>query len=1482
MTTAIPTSSSCFTLQLPPIEKDDRFNLNVRTGAAATLHNSFVFVLGGLTIGLELGLQITIDNIEAVFAQCVTGIKQRRLLRYLSGELFCLDLTSRCWHRVDIPADIPKPRPRMFHEIASGKGCLYVFGGLVISEEGGEQALVTCNDLWEFDLVSKSWILLHDGHGWQTDPTVPAPRFLHKLTQVRSLVHAHKRDHSGLIIAGGRDASSANLCTNYTFDMVEKQYVVTGSPLAFSVIQGSCKSHKFLHKNNSRKESPSYFCTPPETNNLNISYLDSVIVSFVDEEGPWRRPLEVAVSSVPDSSDINEQIIIYAPTNESAEDKYYNPLLSYRLGKKLGPPRPLPLHKRQEQLSVPSQFLTQTAPHNLRYPTGGIFGQNIIIVGFLPNELDVSIFIYNKPTGKWLRLNVFCEHDYGLHRFWGGFVWSSHHKVVLLGNYVTSRTSNSMRYFSSMIAVSLPVMNILTSLELAGGHLPSSKPGRFHFSPIIPDLETQLSKESLFAPVSETLTSCDDATSLSSEANEDDDVSAPVRKLSTFSTRSDRKIHNKATFSEYVLYAAPKVKFTNVRSVFPPAAMTLGRNAFERYGDCILDFELISSNGDRIPVCLSILTDRWGKYFIDLLARAYVKAIDQFERNQIESFSLQSLQLSKSSDFSESSFAALERNRNSVGYEGFSNDADCSREKFRLLLSNTKSLKDAPQFRLPFQDRSPSAESLRDSLVDPHCFSPERRSSIGLNIQGSLILHQQPRHVPAQPPLPTEPIPDVPSTPTTYRTTSRSNSMDAALSPRASLLHTLSVLRNIPKLPKGSPFGSPRGSVSLAEPGVKPRRKLRDNSTLNDMSGIATSSRASSDSGGSVSGNASALSLGDISPAPRLASTESTPRLNTPTHSTAHQYTPNRLSSNYSTPTSSSSNQHDSERSTPENNQPRSSKPLLDFDSVDPDHFKLEPSLIPRKLYIPFGTPSLKAFAEFFYTGQVGNKWSLRPCALDCLLMARYFKVPLLYDLICEVLYGIIGRKETLVIKEGHKYKRKFMDLLFKTETPVSSHFKFPLDEFEGFLDTIDDGFLDLALLRRLSNVHKFLQSSVTSEQHFTPHATNSDGSVLLPEKSSSKGVFEPKSQFTTGLPSDSTSESASEDESIVALRYLDPEENSVISGQRLRSIFDKNFDEGKKAAAEDDEYKNDATREKALSSTLESLVSPDEPEPSNYVIDLIYETASMCTDVKLMLRSMNARQMGMALAQTIRDYEIFVEMMNVGQSDRDAMAAAAPAVDRDIRSEAQERLLLQQNILQMFLQEKLEYHEKWMPVDHAKMAPFSTDGSLSGLVNISPIALAAIQDNKILNRSSSGNFVLDSSLKPDRPHTMTRARSELKSSSPSLVHDDGVRRAFTEQMDLHTDVTTEGGTRDSGEESPDNDARLIQTSSSRTSRGRLFGKFRNFKKDSVIKVPKTAKAAVPHVPNLMRTESSASVFSLHSVKSGASHRKKFFGLRKK
>lgn len=1194
MSTVIPSASTCYSLQLPPTDKDDRLNLNVRTGSASTLYNSLVMTFGGMTIGLELDA-FTIDELVQVYLLKLLTAKSKRLERYMSGELFILNILDRVWYRVATSPDTPRPSGRLFHEVAASNNCMYVFGGLACSQNPDDNDpsswLTPTNDLWEFNLEHNTWRLLDDGSSTGTVEK-PTPRYGHKMTPLSSLLFLDKPDHHGLLIAGGRDANSNMIYDNYIFDLVDLSYVGTSINLEISTNSHSSDSEKEVDE----------IANVDDNYNLNIEYTRNIVVAFDQETQHKHRHTAKGTERKKHRSSVNEppleSIIVYVPTKGKIRPDSPNPLLSFRLGRHLKRGKILPLHRKRDTLASHGNAL-HTIPYNLRYPTAGVFGKNVVICGFLPNDFNISIFVYNKPTGKWSRLNVFCHHDYGSHRFWGGFVWQSHHKVLLLGNYITSRTTSSIRFFTQMVLVSLPITNILASSELAGGHVHEAHGKR--------------------VPISDD-SSDHTASTRSLEENTDGDHDE---------SDSDASDHSHAiSFSEYVLYAAPKTNFTNISSVFPAAAITLGRNAFDRYGDLISDFELVSCSGDRIPVLMMTLQERWGSYFIDLLSRGYVQAVSKFVKDQREHpnarQALRTSQASETSSMTNSTYQSESLSTSPL-------------KSFQVLVVNPNSKKpqkDTPQFRYPFQELAHTSQTNLaapddneagstkvtagdlpekerpglvsvSSAVDPHQAVEARRGSTSsYHSQNSLLLSQL-QDIPPQLPLPNEPIPSVPAS-LSFRSQSRRGS--DLNSPRASLIHTLTTLRNIPvKSPRNSPFASPRASVSNAS----------GNPTVPLLGSLEESHPVISPDG---------YSMDAVKGIPRDSIHLSESTVNSiPTQSRVYS---------------------ESLRAESDVEKGLLNNILLDFEDVDGSKFAMEPSLIPRKLYIPFPTATLKAFCEYLYTGQIGNKWLLQPTTLNNLAIARFFKVPLLYDLICEVLFGIIGRKESYVVKEVNKLRKRHEELLKLTNSEPDHDFVSPLEEYQGLMDTVDDGYFDMGLLQKTSNIHKSsLSSRYKSWDSNAPSRARSVGmergsagsTEMGPSQCGEAEKLEPELDSDFKTPSNSENEDYDFD-----LAYMVEPDSSIPIGPRSKSIFDKMDIPFQRSHRDAEEAEDEEADEKARTNhlTLEELVSPDAPIPSDHVLELIHEVGALTTDMKLMLRAANARHMNVLLRET-QDYMI-------------------------------------------------------------------------------------------------------------------------------------------------------------------------------------------------------------------------------------------------
>lgn len=907
-----------------------------------------------------------------------------------------------------------------------------------------------------------------------------------------------------------------------------------------------------------------------------------------------------------------------------------------------------------------------------------------------------------------------------------------------MGNYVTSRTTSAIRYFSCLITVNLPVTNILASSELGAHGYQGYHESQYGYHEI---------------------------------QNEAEGAKGQAGDGST--------IQGGATFSDYVHYAAPATNFTTIRSIFPPAAITLGRNFLDRFGDLISDFEIISVNGDRIPVSLMVLVERWGYYFIELLANGYVHAVQRFDQAQKEggagkaSFMSMGSSLSSgpagtsasgassgtstgsgsginlaglttaatassgtiSPDTSASSAnitTASSSNSGNSGNSGASSGSSGANSgtsgansgasggsganttgpgSYHLSLPVRK--KDAPHFRLPFQDSAqvsaldPSqAQSIDKSLslpektIDPHALAGlalalaslqapgpflapagpgasanARKDSVSSFSSANSLLNSHLQDIPAQLPLPSEPIPAVPSNPS-FRSSSRRSSNDMA-SPRGSLLHTLTALRNIPlgRSPRGSPFASPRASVSgPTGPGTGPGPTTSGPGPTGTGTSPGPSARSHSPVGmGILTPDLSSSPIPSLRPV-GTSTAEGGARTGQDGGTIPDGAATGTADSTSTTFGGARTVQARTDGSTDGATFDPLNNILLDFNTLQNGTFQMESSLIPRRLYIPFATTSVKAFCEYLYTGQIGNKWLLTPTTLDNLALAKHYKVPLLYDLISEVLYGIIGKREAWVIQRANELKENYFALLRETSSSHDGDFEFPLDEYEGFMDTVDDGYLDIALLKKTRRERRsegWPEGFFPSTTGAPPEATGATASSSGPGSNEPEPEPEAESSDSDSKESDSGLESESSgiesESSGLGLGYLDAQNDLPNMGPRSKSIFDRaemgadrtSMDE---IELDDKRRQEHHRREQDLALTLEQLVSPTSPVPSLHIIDLIYESVIFVADLKLMLRTSNARQMSRLLERFEEDMAVKMDEVRAKYDERQQLFRAREA----------------------------------------------------------------------------------------------------------------------------------------------------------------------------------------------------------------------------
>lgn len=933
MAPLLPSESAAYTVTLPERLEDDRLNLTIRTGAASTYTKSTVIVHGGLIHGFQL-TNITIPEIEFKLEE----LAEKDWNKLISNEIFYLNVITRKWARLEVESGKERPKPRLYHSIVHHENSLFLFGGLVVDNE--ENQLIPTNDLWEFNIDNKEWICIDDG-----SRSGAVNRYDLSLLKTDYVSPEDNNAHSALIIVGGRSDLNQELNHITVFDLNQKKYI-----------------------NNSKM-------------NLNLNEIvRERHDSGVPETGPKGAAQEadihkltavsdkcfiIAGNSSPEGSHNGDDVLLIYSSKHTTE--FSNPIVS------------LPVAPGSPGLRLPlshsSKHNSSSIPRDLKYPTGGVFGSNILVGGNSPDKNEYQMFSFNRPSQKWTRLSIDSKKRTCEIYLWKSFSWPAHHKVLLLGssNIPRDMTYPTIQLFDLIVTVGLPITNI------------------YHAS-TVPQLST--------------------------------------KRLEAKSS----SMKETTSFEAYSKYIAPNTKISSIRSVFPNFAVTLGRNAFERYGSSLADFEFISADGEKVNVPIMLLRKRWGRCFDMLLAKAYARAVYKLENQQNE--------------------------MNPEGSETNSITSGSTGAKKSMMVFNKSSgsreERDVPKFRLPFQEaRATPPPSAQQSLA-PN----SRKASVvsnTSNVSGrtnsttgdsSLSPNLNFSNLPPPTPPPSEPLP----------------SLDK--SPRSSVTPTGSTSGPAFKNGGGfSPFSnSPRGSVS-------------------GPSSMTPSAMTPTTSAGAV-----ATSPGGN----KLKDEVRTPLQNFKKRDASR-------SSSFQTNKTDDNGLFNDNQSTIDS--------INNTDTDDETKLLLEPLLTPRSLYLPFATSTVQALAEFLFTGQLGDKWLFQPTTLDSFLLSKFYEIPLLYDLISEALYAMIGKKEESLIKEYtvfvNEYQSELKKIFKEDEFSINTffeehpHVRKSFVEIEGYLNTVDDGYLNVSLLRKASKASTLSDDS----SHFK-------GSITSKRRSSARSRF--------------------------------------------------------------------------------------------------------------------------------------------------------------------------------------------------------------------------------------------------------------------------------------------------------------------------------------------------------------------------------------
>lgn len=1194
-----PSSCSCFQLKLPRLEPSPngtldestrrKLTLDCRTGAAVEIARSNIFVHGGLTIPLNLShvnsVAIQKELILYFSKEKINGTEFKKLDDWISSETFFLDLVSRVWRRVEVNFEsdeddgsktssgsetdrtayrdsnqgnrssndanseqgddrsknkndkddddlmVPVFKERLYHSMCFAESSLYIFGGLVVSPQSGYELIAT-NELWKLDLKTKKWSLINK------DPQITR-RFTHSM----HTINRDSEEDTKLVIVGGLNNIDEPI---HHIDI-------------FNITKGSWETESNSSKIIANVENRKF----PLVNESNFSILI--------ENNEARIPT-LALYSPKDQTSSNNTTDEYEATPEKSSPIVALPLIQDAQGMRMISKRSI-----SDLISNGSSKYCEI-PYNLQFPTGDYFGYTIIIAGFYPNSESSNFrcFVYDTSTQQWTILGITChDGDYNRHRFWKLLAWQSHHQTLLLGTQTDDFNLPSVQKFDFILSFGLPMISIYNKTWHSVKHqrVVLTSPA---------DQNPQSSRASSLAP--ETL-----------EPN--DSEAQPFRKPSFASTATSQ-------FESYIRYIAPPLEMTSIRTVFPPYAMVLGKDALEIFGNPLSDFEFITDEGDSIGVPLYLLRKRWGRYFDMVLSQGYARACAEYENrgqsSDIMKFSPHSSQgvfplkssdlLSRGSldtfsnrnrsnqgdledphtipprnaDFQEaeltdnhiSNIMNAEINSNQPFYENVEEDpvSPPSRPQVDTLGSvrrsrsihrggaiSTTSSSGGMVFRVPFQENVPAA--LSDTALSKKEDHEEKRRSSSVataalnNLRTSIPADSWRR---ASRPNPSLSGPD--GAHSNY-STSRYLSPSARNSRRGSSIasHSSSIsyvssssdrMGNsvFPGSRKGSSVGPPfLGMLNIGLPPQEPMPNEalppvppefaanRKNSfaefvyTHSSKSSPFSSRRPSHDERSSSSDLKRPTDQYQ-SPLGKHIMNESQV-LDSPLDFAAFQQKPffskivHRSADSGINFTGKPPKSSDINRLSLDSN-PESSN------SMNSVLAEWEPLLTPRTLYMPWPTATVRAFAEFFFTGQVNGKWMLAPVVLNLLIMSKIYEIPLLYNLITEVLYSIIGRKEdslyvicdSLIEAFRTKVLRFSSDDHEATQSYLEKNETFrELLKLKQSLENIDNGFFDVDLVKKVSRA---FSASTNSDSAREKSSLGGSGGTSLAATSAIPTVF--------------------------------------------------------------------------------------------------------------------------------------------------------------------------------------------------------------------------------------------------------------------------------------------------------------------------------------------------------------------------------------
>lgn len=1154
-------ATKCHPLEMPNCDsKDARLRLDCRTGASVSIFNSRVFVFGGATLELEIPQDFTLETIRSVFKTTLelsaNENRHTEYNQYLSAECFRLSLISRKWnhYKTNSSSTLETPPARFFHAMCVYDNYIYISGGINFSNDNKPEVL---NDLWRFDSIDRQWKCIYENGNSEL-----LKRYDHIMLMLPNLEMFDKSlIQPGICMVGGVGEDGQYHQALDLFDM--------------STLKVYEKEHPNLSEFRHSRQGNS------EEEHLKIRHS---LNAFYPELCSNTNDLRLyGFCKTPDPVEF-EPLLVF--TNSCKGVRYS--------------------HNSNFDISDIS---------SLQFPTIGVFGENILVIGFIANERKLSSYVFNIRTDTWTKLQISCLHKVYTHKLSKGFVWESHHKIAFLGSMSMKDASGSVDYFDNLVVMSLPFTNFF-------GKKPYTVAQRLRFS-------NSPSASSLHTLENNSVKRTNSITSANSN-------------LSHVRANPVHGMEHTGDFAGYAYHVAQQMQVNSIKSVLPSYAIAIGKNAFDR-NTALSDIDLVCSDGNVVPIPLTLCRRRWGYGFDELFADACAKLhLEQRALNLVES------------------------SRNS-----FSDSCDNDSDDYASI--GSKNSLSGPNFRYPFQEkgnkndpfsirggrvRSPSLNESRNNSMTGSLFNPT-----ALN-RASISLSQSRRN--------SSNIGLSRNNSVSYLSPSRRSSLsNSANSRRHSLGGGLQIAQSSSRrgstLSRSSMLSTSSNSYNSSSSNPLLRQHVNHNSqsnvTIGSSPGCSTSApisfspalgaqRSSVTSNNDINNNNEGTDTLHLPPSIKLENIPlqlPMPEV-LPDGTPMHNLNPESLSRTLS---HISAAEDTFSKKNSLNSMPRSSREeIADMaeqieNSLDMNT-KFDPVLLPRSLYLPYPRNTVHAIVEYLYSGQIGANWKLFPTGIELLQATKQLGIPLLYDLILELFFVSLGIMEATL-------KAKLILILEKENNGQSNGSD---EHIYSLLDMKGNDDFDLdwkLLLEAATGSRRDSGSTISSDMKIDDHEqsiTSSHGDQML-----DLADLGPTDKIEAEACDLSPTNTKFEAASLAATEKVEPKEvPDDTDGHRFRITIGTLDEIGYETTSDSEDGEEDENNEGFLMKSFKkftldgSAAKPDAADSrkklkrwptfkelvndentsfvSETIIQLFLETGVLINDSKLMLQAIHVQQL--------------------------------------------------------------------------------------------------------------------------------------------------------------------------------------------------------------------------------------------------------------